>query len=109
MQFKFEETGYSAFIPPTTTTSARLLLLVTDAGHDAVHLVNVVGRTHAGYLAPPGSIAGPWGVAASGRSPLVAVSVWRKTSSGDQVVVVYRGSGTVWEVVRVIGPCGVCG
>jgi hypothetical protein len=58
-----------------------------------------------GYVASPGSIAGPRGVAASGASPLVAVSAWAKTNSGDHVVVVYRGShgGAVWEAVRVIG------
>ena len=86
MQFDFTRSsgsgvsGYLAFTPPTTTTSgsssgARPLLLVTDAGHDAVHVVDVVGRTHAGYLASPGSIAGPrgpgrggeWGLAPGGR------------------------------------------
>ncbi len=113
MQFKFADddgygSGYLAFTPPTTTTSgssssARPLLLVTDAGHDTVHLVDVVARTHAGYLAAPGSIAGPGGVAASGASPLVAVSAWKEGNSGDHVVVVYRGSGAVWEAVRVIG------
>jgi hypothetical protein len=120
MQFIFErprysDSGYLAFIPPTTATtttttttrdsssSSHPLLLVTDAGHDAVHVVDVVGRTHAGYVASPGSIAGPRGVAASGTSPLVAVSAWRKFDRGDHVVVVYRGSGAVWEVVRVIG------
>ncbi len=111
LQFKFwdgngVESGYLAFTPPTTAatgSSARPLLLVTDAGHDAVHLVDVVGQTHAGYLAPPGSIAGPRGVAASGALPLVAVSAWKKSDSGDHVVVVYRGSGSVWEAVRVIG------
>jgi hypothetical protein len=113
MQFKFVDdcgwpSGYLAFIPPTTSgssssSSARHLLLVTDAGADAVHVVDVVGRTHAGYLAPPGSITGPRGVAASGVSPLVAVSAWKKHDSGDHVVVVYRGSGVVWEAVRVIG------
>jgi DNA-binding beta-propeller fold protein YncE len=79
------------------------LLLVTDAGHDAVRLVDVVARTHAGYVAPPGSIAGPRGVAASGTSPQAAVSAWREYFSGDHVVVVYRGSGAVWGAVRVIG------
>jgi DNA-binding beta-propeller fold protein YncE len=99
--------GYLAFTPPVATTTtaglSRPLLLVTDAGHDAVHLVDVVGRSHAGYLASPGSIAGPRGVAASGASPLVAVSAWKRDGSGDHVVVVYRGSGAVWEAVRVIG------
>jgi hypothetical protein len=116
MQFEFEfplfyYSGYLALTPPTPTTAsgsssgsgARPLLLVTDAGHDAVHLVDVVGRAHAGYLAPPGAIAGPRGVAASGASPLVAVSAWKEDDSGDHVVVVYRGSGAVWEAVRVIG------
>jgi hypothetical protein len=111
MQFKFEDdddvSGNLAFTPPTPTptSSDRPLLVVTDAGHDAVHLVDVpvVGQTHAGYLASPGSIAGPRGVAASGTSPLVAVIAWKEASSGDHVVVVYRGSGAVWEAVRVIG------
>jgi hypothetical protein len=112
MQFKFYDdhgySGYLVFTPATTASSgsssiARPLLLVTDHGHDAVHVVDVVGRTHAGYVAPPGSIAGPRGVAASGISPLVAVSAWKEEDSGDHLVVVYRGSGAVWEVVRVIG------
>jgi hypothetical protein len=111
LQFKFwdgsDSSGYLAFTPPATTTPTasldRPLLLVTDAGQDAVHLVDVVARTHAGYLAAPGSIAEPRGVAASGTSSLVAVSAWKKYDSGDHVVVVYRGSGAVWEAVRVIG------
>jgi DNA-binding beta-propeller fold protein YncE len=113
MRFKFEDgTGYSgllAFTPPTTASrdsdSTHPLLLVTDTGHDAVHVVDVVGRTHAGYVASPGSIAGPRGVAATSSSGtvFVAVSAWKEEDSGDHVVVVYRGSGAVWEKVRVIG------
>ena len=110
MQFDFRsEYGYSghlAFLspPPTATCVAPIpLLLVTDAGHDAVHMVDVTRRVHAGYLAAPGSIAGPRGVAASGASPLVAISAWKKDSSGDHVVHVYAGSGSGWEPVRVIG------
>ncbi len=112
MQFDFGSghgySGYLAFSHPATsdpraTSPARPLLLVTDHGHDAVHVVDVVSRTHAGYLASPGSIAGPRGVAASRASPLVAVSAWKKRDIGDHVVVVYRGSGAVWEAVRVIG------
>ncbi len=113
MQFDFSSgagySGYLAFTPPATTvsgsssSSARPLLLVTDAGANAVHVVDVVVRSHMGYLASPGSISGPRGVAASGVSPLVAVSAWKRVDSGDHVVVVYRGSGAVWEAVRVIG------
>ncbi len=107
MQFKFSGGGGGrlAFTSPSSHGTSRPLLLVTDGGHDAVHLVDAVGWTHAGYVASPGSIAGPRGVAASGTSPLVAVSAWKKSGSGDHVVVVYRGShgGAVWEAVRVIG------
>jgi hypothetical protein len=52
MRFWFEDglgySGYLAFTPPTTMSgscSVRPLLLVTDAGHDAVHLVDVVGAS----------------------------------------------------------------
>jgi len=110
MQFKLSDGiggGCLAFTPPTTKSCSgsviRPLLLVADAGNDAVHLVDVVARTHVGYLAFPGSIAGPRGVAASGTSPLVAVSAWKSYGSGEHVVVVYKGDGVVWEVVRVIG------
>ena len=82
--------GYLAFVtpPPTAgssgTASSSTLLLVTDHGHDAVHLVDVVNQRHAGYVAPPGSIAGPRGVAACGTatSALVAISAWKKRSAG---------------------------
>jgi hypothetical protein len=111
--------GYPAFTPPIASAGsaghsggggARPLLLVTDAGHDAVHVVDVVGRSHAGYLALPGSIPGPRGVAASasGASCMVAVSAWKEYARGDHAVRVYRGSGAVWEVVRVIAGRG-CG
>jgi hypothetical protein len=33
----------------------------------------------------------------------VAVSAWKRWDSGDHVVVVYKGSGAVWEAVQVIG------
>jgi hypothetical protein len=116
MQFDFYGgagvSGYLAFTSSAITTatggssSARPLLLVADHSHDALHIVDVVGQTHAGYLAPPGSIAGPRGVAASGASPLVAVSAWKNILSDRGVVWVYRGSGgasPMWEAVRVIG------
>ena len=112
MQFKFVcngyGSGYLAFTPPpnTTTTSDRSssvhpLLLVTDHGHDAVHVVDVVSRGHVGHLASPGSIAGPRAVAACWASPLVAVSAWKDRS--HCAVMIYRGHGAVWEAMRVIG------
>ena len=67
MQFTFidgigGDSGYLAFTGPVTSR----LLLVTAAGHDAVHVINVGSRTHVGYVAAPGTIAGPRGVAARG-------------------------------------------
>jgi hypothetical protein len=100
MQFKFNDgclSGYLAFTGPT----ASRRLLVTDAGHDAVHVIDVVGRVHAGYVAAPGTLAGPRGVAARGTH--VAVSVWKAGDSGDHVVHLFRGSGPTWTPVRVLG------
>ncbi len=94
--------GYLAFTPATGGGAAPLLL-VTDAGHDSVHLVDVVHECHMGYLAAPGLISGPRGVAVSESSPLAAVTAWKSGGSGDHVVHLYSGAGVTWERVRVIG------
>jgi hypothetical protein len=100
MQFEFEdEDGYSGWMAFTGPATSRLLL-VTDVGHDAVHVIDVAGRVHVGYVAAPGTIAGPRGVAA--RGSLVAVSAWKKGDSGDHVVRVFEGSGASWAAVRVV-------
>jgi hypothetical protein len=99
MQFKFYDnysSGWMAFTGPATSR----LLLVTDAGHDVVHIIDVAGRVHVGYVAAPGTIAGPRGVAA--RGSLVAVSVWKIGGSGDHVVRLFEGSGAMWTAVRVV-------
>ncbi len=88
--------GYLAFTGPVT---ARLLLL-TDAGHYAVHVIDVAGQAHVGYVAAPGTIAGPLGVAA--RGSLVAVSAWQLPRTGDHVVRLFEGSGASWTAVRVL-------
>ena len=108
LEFEFESprlrySGYLAFTPYDGAT--RPLLLVTDAGHGAVHLVDVVGKAHMGYVAAPLSIPGPRGVATT--RGLVAVSSWSHSDSGDHVVYVYGGSGSTWQRVRVLGSrCG---
>ena len=104
MRFQFEvEDGYSgnvsgylAFTGPATCRH----LIVTDAGHDAVHVIDVPGRAHVGYVAAPGTIAGPRGVAA--RGSLVAVSAWKSDAFGDHVVQLFEGSGATWTPVRVL-------
>jgi hypothetical protein len=55
---------------------------------------------HVGYVAAPGAIAGPRGVAA--RGSLVAVSAWKRKRSGDHVVQIFEGSGATWTAVRVV-------
>ncbi len=100
MRFKFKDdynsSGWMAFTGPATSR----LLIVTDAGQDAVHVIDVAGRVHAGYVAAPGTIAGPRGVAA--RGSLVAVSAWKDAWQGDHVVRVFEGSGARWRVARVV-------
>jgi hypothetical protein len=115
MQFSFPEGSGNLARPLAVTapilTSRSLLLATGDAGADAVHIVDMVGRGHAGYVASPGSIAGPRGVVVSGASPqLVAASAWKTRNCGDHVVVVvYRGSSDgVWDPVRVIGGGFAC-
>jgi hypothetical protein len=86
-----------AFMGPCT---ARLLL-VTDAGHEAVHVIDVVGRGHVGYVAAPGTIVSPTGVAARGF--LVAVCALDWTPEWGHVVRLFEGSGASWAVVRNVG------
>jgi hypothetical protein len=101
MQFKFKVDGFSSGWMAFTGPATSRLLLLTDAGHDAVHVIDVAGGVHAGYVAAPGTIAGPRGVAA--RGSLVAVSAWKKRGSGEHVVRVFEGSGAMWSEVRVVG------
>jgi hypothetical protein len=111
MQFKFVDqymSGYLAFMGPPS----RRRLLVTDAGHAAVHIIDVVGKTHEGYVAPPGTLFGPRGVAARGN--LVAVSTWKFMHESPHTIVVFEGSGTTWSMLRAIatgfgGPGGADG
>ncbi len=99
MQFKFNDGNYSGWMAFTGPATSRLLLL-TDAGHNAVHVIDVGGRGHAGFVAAPGTISGPRGVAA--RGSLVAVSAWRGYVSGGHVVRLFEGSGAMWTAVRIV-------
>jgi hypothetical protein len=100
MQFDLKSgDGHSGWMTFTGPATSRLLLL-TDAGQDAVHVIDVAGRTHVGYVAAPGTIAGPRGVAA--RASLVAVSAWEMCSRGDHVVRLFEGSGSSWTPARLV-------
>jgi hypothetical protein len=91
--------AFTKLTGPTAPATSRLLLL-TDAGHDAVHVIDVTGQEHVGYVAAPGTIARPRGVAA--RGSLAAISTWSRDGAGDHVVRIFEGSGTRWSVVRVL-------
>ena len=97
MRFKFRDGSYSGWMAFTGPATSRLLLL-TDAGHDAVHVIDVVGRVHVGYVAAPGTITGPRGVAA--RGSLAAVCAWESDDFG-------LSSETTWcDYLRAAGRCG---
>jgi len=99
MQFKFVGrymSGHLAFMGPPS----RRRLLVADAGHGAVHIIDVVGKTHEGYVAPPGMLSGPRGVAAKGN--LVAVSTKKHLYLGTPVIYVFKDNGMEWSVKRKI-------
>ena len=100
MQFEFlDMNGSSGWMAFTGPPNFRLLLL-TDAVHEAVHVIDVAGRVHVGYVAEPGTIGRPRGVAA--RGSLVAISAWRKVDSGKHVVRLFEGSGARWSLLRVL-------
>ena len=110
MVFKFNAgdglSGYLAFVGCTTSR----LLLVSDAGSEAVHVVDVVGRKHVGYVAAPGTIDGPKQIATRGSLVAVNVRPWRPGWSkiGDSKVVLFEGSGASWVQVREVNNLG-CG
>jgi len=65
-----------------------------------VHIIDVVGETHEGYVAPPGTLRGPRGLAARGN--LVAVSTATYDDALRQGVHIFEGSGTRWSALRII-------
>jgi hypothetical protein len=96
--FRFPSvSGHMAFTGPASSR----FLVVADGGHKAVHVVDVVSRAHVGYVAAPGTLGMPQGVAAKGS--LVAVSVWSPIVAREHVVCIFEGSGAMWTPVRNVG------
>ena len=103
MEFGFcNGSGHMAFTDgccgEATTTP---LVLVTETGKSgrgtsAVHVIDVVRGTHVGYVAAPGTIILPFGVAA--RKSLAAISCWKDVHT----VRVFEGSSGTWTAVRKI-------
>jgi DNA-binding beta-propeller fold protein YncE len=92
--------------PGGATGQQRPLLVVTAFAEDAVHLVDVVARAHVGYVAAPGTIAWPRGVAAT--LTMVAVSAWKSSDAGHGVHL-FAGRGASWCPTRVVGSSGPVG
>ncbi len=90
-----------AFTPPTETHPP--LLLVTDAGQQSVHIIDVMCQAHLGYVNGYGSVPYARGVAAHGS--LLAVSSYSGVSAYN-FVQLFRGSGISWEPYRVLGGSG---
>jgi len=68
------------------------LLLVTDHGNDAVHVLDPAHGSHQGHLVPPGTIVAPRGVSTQGS--MVAVSFWKtRHPLGDSGVALFQRSG----------------
>ena len=100
MKFNFyegNESGRVAFTGPPH----RRRLLVTENATSLVHVIDVVGKVHRGYLARPGIIRNPIGVAAT--NSLVAISAWGSHCTGPQVVHLLEGDGNKWTQLRIIG------
>ncbi len=83
----------------TGSTALSRLLLVSDTVCGAVHVIDVGRGKHVGYVAVPGSIAEPRGVAARGTN--VVVSAYVRSMHGG-VLRLYEGSGVVWMLTRVL-------
>jgi hypothetical protein len=77
------------------------LLLITAPLHSSVHVVDVLGRRHLGFVGGRGTICTPRGVATHGS--LVAVCNWEMYGRGDHVVVLFEGAGGAWTVLRTVG------
>lgn len=90
--------GQCAFTDPGT---GGILLILTDAGNDAVHMFNATSFHCEGHMAPPGSISGPRGVAVRGRQ--AAVSCWKTRMLGDHSVRLFEVHASTWVPLRSVG------
>jgi len=89
------------------TADTKPLLLVTDAGHDSVHVLDVVTGRALGFVGGAGGLPGPRGVATSGDK--VAIScwkTWRTCLSEDNVIALFEGSHATGWVRTATLNCG---
>jgi hypothetical protein len=97
--------GALAFSDPGHDGATTPVLFVADADNDTVHVVDVVGKRHLGYVGDRSSgsseASHPRGVAS--RGPLVAVASWDRYGHGDHIVKLFTGGGSDWAHLRTIG------
>ena len=90
------------FVPPGESCPLPLLL-VADYINGAVHIVDVMSKTHKGYVAAPGTVGKPCGVAAEmgqrAPSSLVAVSHIEDAAVSLHA---FNAAASRWNVVRRI-------
>ncbi len=106
IQFSFHDpSGFLAFVD----ADSEPLLLVSDAGMDAVHVLNVVTKEHCGYLGVPHTFHLPSGVATTGHGLGVIAAV--ASRNGRRVHIFGRTDVCSWTPLQVINchaiPLGV--
>lgn len=94
--------GQLAFTEAGDRATERLLI-VTDSGNNAVHVIDVIARVHVGHVAAPRTIEAPKGVSA--RASVVAIST---RASYTHSVCLFQGARTTWTLTRklVVGGGG---
>jgi hypothetical protein len=99
MTFNFSELDNSGRMAFTGPPHRRRLLVVENV-RNLVHVIDVVGKVHEGYLAEAGIIQGPVGIAAT--ESMVAVSAWKYYHQRDHVVFLFGGDGDKWTRIHML-------
>ena len=108
MRFSFGDPGYpicraSGALGFVDAPEHPLMLLVTDCGQRAVHIINIPERAHAGYVASPGTIVEPRGLGVGRGGTMVAVSAWKRYEEGNDFIYLFHRRGVSnWDVVRTV-------
>jgi hypothetical protein len=101
---RLDRDGMSGRMAFTDPSGGPPLLLLADHGSDAVHIIDVVARCHAGYVGGPGAVSKARDVAAT--RDMVATSSWTMLSADGHVVLLFQGGGVAWTLARTIHSCG---
>ncbi len=95
--------GFLDFCGDIDSSDSNSTVVVTEAGKDAVHLLDIRRKRHVGHVCREGSIPGPRGVCASSCGRIVAVSI-RRSGHPHAVHLFVRSAGPwcVWKQTKVV-------